>query len=281
MLAKLQSGTLFHRVINNDQAFVMGVVELSEPAPDAEGSLFPFSLGENLVYLAGQRAPEKYRNSEPLEVYSMQGNLERPIWPADKQALTEAYGRWFYAMALPLEGFPKHLFIYAALPGALFDASGDSWHELASSHGKWTPIDPLCQSKGNNATSLCQQTLWPIQGSLCQIDSNPMPMQKLLQFLRVFYLEQYRSGKNTADCQAAAEAAALAEGFRRDLVNSMLRSSHMMYEQPDYMAVLDLADQIHPITERGRVLPAADYQARARSMHQAVYQLNRSGGNNA
>ena len=256
----------------------MGVVELSDPVLSAEGYLFPFSLGENLIYLEGQRAVEASSTSEPLEVYSMQGNLERPIWPTDKQAIIEAYGRWFYAMTLPLEDFPRHLFIYAALPGALFDASGDNWFELTSNQGKWTPIEPLCQSKGHNASSLCQQTLWPIKGSLYHIDSNPMAMQKILQFLRRFYLEQHRSGKNTAMCEAEAESAALAEGFSRALVNSMLTSSHMMYQQQDYMALLDLADKIYPITERGRTLPANEYQTRARSMHQAVFQLNRPGG---
>lgn len=273
MLAKIQSGILFQRLTGKAEGFVMGVVELSEAAPAAEGNLFPISLGENLLYLAGQRTPEADAADEPLHCLSIQGHLERPIWPVDKQALTKAYGQWFYAMTLPLEGFPRHLFIYAALPGALFDAGGDSWHKLAPDHGKWTTTEALCQSAGHNAMTLSRQTLWPIDGALYQIDTNPISMQKLLQFLRNFYLERYRAGQSTADCRPAAEAAALAEGYSRVLVNSMVLSMHQMYQDPEYMRVLDLADQLHPITERGRILPANEYQARASSMHQAIHRL--------
>jgi len=230
----------------------MGVLQFDSDVPTAENHIYPMSLVHLIAAFSEGRPAHPQNTKEDPDSLGIDANLYRAIWPIDKMAFSANAGQWFFAMGLPLKGFPRHLFIYATVPWPMFDDAGDSWQELPYRQTQWHSIKPLCVTRGLQFGDITRQVLWPIEDELYKIDASPLRMQELLQFIRRFYLNHYKAyGKVTPAVSHLAESAALAEGFSKALVSAVLPSSAQMHESPDYMEALALADLIHPITARG------------------------------
>lgn len=275
MITQILNGTVFHRAVDNKSAVVMGIVELSSAAPTTENTLYPMSLQSQLFSEMGALNMAEIDVHTNPDTVDIDTNLTRPIWPHDEKALSEKEGQWFYAVVRPLEGFKNHLFFYAAVQTNLFDRSGDSWLQLRRTSGRWKPRQPLCVSSGLNMYSLTQQTLWPIGDNLYKVDTNPASMRNLIQYLREFYIGHFNAGFSIDHgARVKVRTAAINAGYDESLVDNLLTSLHTMHADPQYMRALALANEIHPIKQRGRIIDAQEAQARAASMHQAIQQIN-------
>lgn len=275
MISRIANGTVFERLMNNGEAFIMGVIELLDDSPIEEGRLYPMSLSTKLLSLAGERRPLEDGNPDDrsFNSHTIQTNLLRAIWPTDAKAFSKAVGQWFYAVLLPLEVSDKHFFFYAPTTGGVFESLGDSWHKLTRHESDWTASSPLCQSTGHNAMTLSRSTFWPAAGGLYSIDTNPTEMRETLEWFRDFYLDRYRSKLDIANSIDVTRKIAAMQSLDLSLVDSLLPGLHGMYADPDYIAALDLADRHYPIKRIGRAVPADVMQARAASMQQAINEI--------
>jgi len=276
MISRIASATVFERLMNNGEAFIMGVLELADDSPIEEGRIYPLSLSTQLLSLAGERRPMENGNPNDRSFKSntIQTNLQRAIWPTDAKAFSKSAGQWFFAVLLPLEVTDKHFFFYAPTTGGVFESLGDSWHKLVRHESDWAVASPLCQSTGHNAMTLSRSTFWPVAGGLYSIDTNPTEMRDTLEWFRDFYLDRYRSKLDIANSIDVTRKTALMQGLDLSLVDSLLPGLHGMYADPDYIVALDLADRHYPIKRIGRAVPAEVKQARAASMQQAIDQIH-------
>jgi len=269
--ATIVSGTLFHRYFSNGQAMMMGVLELSSDFSPDEGTLYPMNIhGRFITREDSLKLSAIDPHGEPFENGTIDSHLTRKIWPSLAADETGNPDGWFFAVVLPLDGFPKHVFFYAALPSPIMSILGDAWYSLQEPYNQWIPRIPLADSKGEKAITLCRKTYWPIDEDSYWIDPIPEPLRQIMELATQFYMNRAKHQLDAEDSKSAFEAFARRHGFSDSLIDSIAGSIDLNYTESDFIEALEHVERKAPIHEFGRMVPEERHKARLKAFEEAV-----------
>lgn len=270
MVHRIKSSTVFHRTLGA-RALIVGVATLDREISASETMLYPMNLGRCALSLEDGRAIE-HPFGEPVEFMYIDERLLAKIWPSVVQDGGAVNDRWFFASMAPLPGVKNAVFFYAALETHLFEASGDSWHQLAETDRPWAPCPPLTETIGSKPMGIARSTPWPIDGQNYFIEPNPSRLIALQNCLRGVFFDSHHASKPIEDAEARARKVAIAEGFSPYAVDSMLFPTVRNFEDRDFVAVMSKVAESHSL-EITRVTKEADYLAQAAAMRKAIEEI--------
>lgn len=264
---KITSATIFQRVFESKNAFLLGVIETSLAVELSEGVLYPICFGRNAIYQEHGLPIRSVPGEEPYYHAGMDYHLKRAIWPRVRDG--DDCEKVFWVLVVPLPGAGTRYFVYAALERSIFSNPFDSWHQLRCSGSQWERIPALSKTMGENALTLTRKTYWPLGDGLFHIEPNPSPLVSAQSIIRSIYLAEYRLKGSVEHFIKLARERVIQHEIDECLVDSLLYSMHSQYQDEEYLSVICKVEELCPLS-CARMVAKSEYIARSKELRRQI-----------
>lgn len=264
---KITSATIFQRVFESNNAFLLGVIETSLVTELSEGVLYAINFARNAIYQNHGLPIPSTPGEEPYYHASMDYHLKRAIWPRVQNGNDRE--KVFWALAVPLPGTGTRYFVYAALERSIFSNPFDSWHQLRCSSSQWESIPALSKTISETALTVTRNTYWPFGDELFHIEPNPALLLSTQRIISSIYLNEYREKGWVEHFRGITNVRAIQHGVDEGLVDSLLYSMHSQFQDDEYIAVISKVEELCPLSCT-RMVPKSEHLKRAKEFQKQI-----------